>query len=786
MLTVTSTRHGLQVSDTSGRVSANTFTKQKHYKEAAKMLQVDVAAIEAAVAEFRARPPAEPVADETSAPEHSFRVRAMASSESSEFPTFAQALAASVEIPDSVIEWKDSSLCAAVDFDWHGDTKPPEHMLTFAITVTPCPTYAWLTKSGGLRLIYDAPGADMLGAVAAVKLADRFNPTGLELLTRTRRPAEMPSRMLTGELATATQSSDTVDDDARDAWLDEHGFTIGQRYGHEHCVIEPGRKSNSPSPVVVTEYGIYCHSCTTHTGRGFRSWAALTGAGTDDNMARLVRGFVHWEHAKLTLTQQFKLSESVLAPYYRACLTGRYGAEDPRIGMVFNNHGVIRGSGVWITHEGYNRTAKNMRATVSGLPAVCTREGKPVPQLVEKFLEAIPLDSDGYKPVRLIHGARIGTHHGSLDPRPSLVLSSDSNRPQYVPPGSRMTEPDAWAKVEELYPRIDRQLIELLVVARGAVERGAVSMAPMIFLDGVSGSGKTAHTQIAAAICGDMCTDLIPTSNDDTMGMRLWEAFQKGSFISVNEAAKGALKARVDETSFLNFLLHISPTATYRVLYHGHAALGGCPIVSITDIQFDEAVMSDGQLGRRAWYRNLGTEPRNWKLSTAAYGLGNIFDVRGQVAELTGLKHAVDSLLSHWIDRHFSAIDAMAPLDEVAASLGIKYMAESEQANDRVELMRQLFSAWQQWPGLKQSRTRKGWKAFGTEPESSDIARIWSGLHDHGNPVSWTRANERSWQQAVGWPNPLRLGVKHVRSNSQSQVQLGFEELADGKWRVLS
>lgn len=783
--------------ESNGVVVTSTFTRDAAARSAATRLGVPAEVIDAAVAAFRRDgtstatwTPPEDADDQT--PEDVFRVRLIhqPAANATEYDDFDAALGHPGATKEHVIEWKDAGLVAALDFDWH-TSKPPEDVGRFIHLATPRPSYGWVTRSGGLRLIYVRQGdtpADAIAAVAAYGLYQRMQPEALELKTGTRFPSgdieRLPGSVDLSSIRSMFDdtSFDTV---ARDEYLAERGLTIGSRHAHDVCPMNPGRRSNSPDPVLICDDGVRCFSCGGR-GRGFVSWGQLIGHYVPTEFAVCVRNFTHWEHARYVVAQHINLPDGLLESFYRAALVVSHGADDPRIPSVFRERDLVRFDGFWGTRQAEIRRDDRVKYTVAGLPVCLGPDGKIDNEKHERFLDSSSLDRWGYFPLKRVYGISMTRFMSPLpDCRPRIEVDTPGIiKPRYLEPDARDTEDAAWGLIESAYPGVDRALIELLVFCRGRIEFGHDNP-PMFLFEGASGSGKTGSPHLAAAICGEVCTNIVPQEREERLWSQILNAMHShGTFISVSEVVKSARKYRVQPRDYLNFMLQLTPQQVAHVLYKGPVKFGDVPILCVSDTEFTEEILADTQLGRRLFYRDLGQEFRDWKSGTAAAGLLSWTAIRS----VESFRRAADSLLSIWIDRYWQAPPAFT-VDEVAASLGIGYMKDREANSDRAELMASLFHAWLAYEGAGGAyakREARGFKAFRVDPDKFDIAAIWVQLHDENSPTTWSRANERSWQQVTGHPRPLRLVVRRMFDDRDSWVQLSFQERDGDKWKPVA
>lgn len=775
-------RNRLQVT-LDGKLALYAFTQPKHYRDAAKLLGVESSEIENAVAEFRRNPPPETgTPTETSFDPTPFLSRSMLAPTGTRYATFAEALANRPDGDESIITWDDPSLVCCVDLDWHKSPGPASlDPVSFAI---PAPPYAWVTRRGGLRLVYERVGeygADTLAAASLYEVLKRVTPEGVELKTVTRYPE--PDREI--RRCNASVDIDLVkrlftDRDfstsAREAYLDEHGLEVGARYNHDHCPVDPEHETSNADPVVVTEDGIHCHSCQGRNGNGFTSWAKLCGTSTPSILLTCIKSFTHWDHARYvleTLEAFQRLRDPRLQEaFYRAALTVVHGTDDTRVASVFRRRDFVRYLGYWGSESGDAYDTRFIKNRLAGLPCCINADGSLNNETHEIIHDQASIDKLGYIPLKKINGIRISTRwHNPPDGRPRIVAVNRANTPRYLNPDERIEERVAWDRIEMIWPEVARNVLEFLVYCRGLQEWGVNN--PMLFaFTGVSGVGKSGIMELAAAICGDHVTSVWPKKDTERNAQGLYDALRRGAFTLVNEVAKAAKKSGETERNYLDFLLQISPTTTTHILYRGSAPFGDVPILAITDIDIGEEVLADSQLGRRLWYVDLGDRRKQWDKASERHGINyKLPRTEPMFAE------AVDSLLSIWIDRYFSSPPGNP--EEVAEALSVYKMNASDFARNNPDLRKQFFAAWVELQAPDSAdvnrRTRRGYRAFRTEG-SEGISAIWSRLHDAESPVEWSRANEVSWAKLLGREGRVRCEVRRVYSDRSTWVQVAFTE----------
>ena len=489
---------------------------------------------------------------------------------------------------------------------------------------------AWVTDSGGLRLIFAAAApltARERGELAVELLALRAMPQveRVEFLATTRRA---PSPVSThtapvswllahaegGELSEAECSE-------VEAWLAEHGLARGRRHSHDTCVIDPCETSGTP-PVVPLDGGIYCYRCAGVTGDGFRSYATILGCATAvaHPLLAAARARVHWAHARVTLG----CSEGA----YRGALRAT-GADDDTVAAVFNpNWCWLRGEGGMWLHAQTLSPADVSRA----LPLLSwTRGGSP--DLVAQAINSGPLE--GMAPVRatscvLNPGAvppgvvAIGTR-ADVDPRRADALRWD----------------DAFCELEVAFPALSELYLRTLLLACACAEAGG-EIAGLLVL-GPSGSGKTATPLIAANLLGARVASLRLDVPCEDWRRQIGQALTQGQRpLVVNEIDKlrGLRGAHAQK------LLDLQDPHQWRPLHGSDVQTAWRAPLVLTGIRAPGAFAAP-ELGRRYRVLRLATRVPDWHISGGAKWRERVTETEALLGEPPRRARVADSLLRH-------------------------------------------------------------------------------------------------------------------------------------------
>lgn len=706
------------------------------------------------------------------------------------FDTLAEAISRPMSPGvEEIVSWSKAhrSVACCVDIDWHGGTVPSRDASNQPIIdqierAKPVPAYGWVTKHRGIRLVYTGDHADLRAAIAAVEIVSRlwgareFRPTAVELKcdTRVAPVGHRVIHFIEEQKLIVPRGADGFDDsfDHEDwvTYLEDVGMVIGQRYPHDKCLVHPEHASKSQRPVEVRNNCVICHSCQGNGIKGYIRYASSIlrsdsiDTANDMDIMKMVKNCTHYEHAQYVLKSVVPpiIRDEHLKLYYRALLVRYHGDDDPRIERVFYKYDMLRLNGVWGTSQGYARDKQLTKAAAASLPVAKDSSGGSIAAIAERLRDAAPLNDYGYPSLRPVFGMRVGTfHQPAADGVPRIVVSPNGVvPPTYIDEKTRKTSGKsrdwAWETLDTVWPGITREYIEMLIISRGLVERGEISLTPMFWLNDTKGAGKTASIFIAAGMLGDACSVLKATSDSTENYKEVLYAMDKGSFVLYDEIGKAANNTRRPKT-FFDFLLALSPGLMAKRLYAGPVPLGWLPVISLADTDWPEGFENDGQLGRRLLRVNLKPVTQEWRVTASAVGIYDFRNPRRVTEGYEDIPLACDVVVSCIIDEYFGG--TIAPLAETAAKLGIKYMIEGGKHADRMHVLRDFFEAWREH---KSDDLGNGFKAFDVS-DSSPLALMWDKVRDPEDRFKFSDANAESWQRVTGHSCRLEmLPVKRI------------------------
>lgn len=675
-------------------------------------------------------------------------------------------------LPDeALIEWDGTERLAALDVDFHQLTeeqRPSDESLDAVLhLINPAPVYCWLTHGRGIRCMYRGSSRHTAAEFAAAGFLSirRLYPIAEgEIKHATRHPASVRDNRRCGPVRPGTGSPDLshlaaqlrgerTQEDAVEKWLDEHGMKRGGRYPHDLCPLAPSSQGGR-EPVWVGDRGVHCHYCAGTTGRGFISWQKLCGDVTISTLGAMVRGRVHWGHAKYLFEALFDLRGTIAEQCYRAALKMVHEEADECFAGSLH---LLRLQGTWATGDG--RPLNNqIRGLLSELPAAIS------PGRVDEFLQTTPLDRHGYFELSPVWGCKIaGVHQQTAAPDSSvdvvffpLLLQlphMEPYRPRYIPAKERGELPAAWHLLESAFPGLHRGYVTLLIVAKGCAEvsRG---MPPMIFVTGPTGSAKTGAAQVAAAICGDTAAEVTWQANRERTRQGVLDAKSSGSFVVMNEVLKEGRAAGLDTVSTMDFILNLSSTSSSHKMYVGHVMMGRLPVFVWTDTGLPDDLAADSQLARRLVHVELPSRVE-WETSMIATGVNVPTRVR-----LAGehWAEACNVILSDIIDAHFREPSTFS---KIAAKLGFPTLLDATAPEKKIRL-REFFDAVCQAPsfssGADYQRFGVTWKEIRSDQETP-LSKLWGELSRNADGTV-RQLQAEDWQRVLSSPQPVKCEVK--------------------------
>lgn len=687
-------------------------------------------------------------------------------------------------VPDGVVEWRDDDAACFLDVDYHHvgmEFRPESARLRLLMSqVQPQPVLWFESKGKGVHALYvrKEVRATLLAASAGFAFT-QLDPTAtFEVVSRSRLPSGCvrvvePNADLSG---LRRYVGGVVSDTDVDEWLEERGLQRGTAYDHTHCPAEPWRESRG-APVWVGEGGVICKSCeakgvTLGSRRpGYFPYVSLCGSYDQGDVARMVENFTHWEHAKVVLDAKCRLEGKMARLVYEGLLRLRH-PDDDRVDRVFRvGSSLIRGVGRWVTPDRYE-TLCDLRATLSTLPAVRGRDGKPIPERLDMFDQTADLGRYGYVSIRPLHGMRVyGEYLGGDGPVttvvPPVYLAEPGQaalRPRYVPDTRRSSLDDAMRRVESVFPGLDRNYLLLLIAARG-VSEGETGIAPNIVCAGPSGSGKSQTSALAASILGDNVTEVPWNVNTERFRQGFSEGAERGSYVVVNELFKDVASTRRSYRSGFDAFLNLTPGSVSHKLYVGPVPIGRLPVAVVTDTFVPSEVRSDVQLARRFVYVRLDSR-LDWEQSIVDAGIGTPLGFRGASLENA---EASNAIASYVVDRFFH--DSPRSLVSIASDLGFTTLEHCDEVLDDPEALPSLFAEALRTPDAREDeRLRgRGWKRICFDDETP-LAEAWrsvcDGLTSFDAFANSRKCSEVDWARVVAVPRGTRLDVAKFRGKS--------------------
>lgn len=689
------------------------------------------------------------------------------------------------DLLEPVIYWDGCSELAALDMDMiEGHVLTDNDVLT--MEGVPTPAYSWVTKSGGLRMIYTAQDpftAEEIAAVAYLSLMTKAYKS-MEIKHETRHPGYVASDgNCCGQVFSRAQHFDPshlrrwlniygIDDEEVKEYLEKNDLSMGAQYEHDRCPVSPDRPSHG-KPVAILDKGIHCFSCEAYgivagsSKPGFFPYTYLCGNHASTVVYRCMENKTHWEHAKYVLESKLGITGRYASLVYSAGLLLHGFNRDVVDQCLTSGRNLIRMADRWtnISGETYSKDIKPLLASIPACQD--TETGVPSRARIAVFEQPFDLSPYGYTSIKPVYGIRIGTHYLPDREVTAVIhtreLADDAlirMRPYYRASAKRVIDP--WSIIERTFPRINRRFLELLICARGSIELG-MSMPPMLFVTGPTGAGKSLTVFLAASICGDRNTEVVWTSNIDRLRQSVMDA--NGAFVTFNEV----MKESKNNLAAMDFLLNMTPDSVSHYMYLGPMRMGRLPVMVLTDTEVPTRIKQDAQLARRIIHVPLDGQV-DWEASFSFTGLrhpGQYRQVDEQIAE------ACNSIVSAVIDTHFREYRTF---ESIAASLGYNRLSKSDEAQESKQMLRQLFEAvCKAADATVDWASGSGWRLIRRDLET-DIRKAWMSVCDESFTSS-RRCSEEDWSKLLATKEPTRL---EIRASGSDKVAVRFRS-ASGK-----
>ena len=675
------------------------------------------------------------------------------------------------QFTDPVITWKGTEDACFLDVDYHHipeSDRPGTLRLQFIMArIQPQPCLWFASRNGGVHALYIRQGdipADVLGAVAAFGYRSCDSTAVFDLLPHSRLPTSQVFQLTpTTDLNAARRFLVAgVDEGEVTKWLDEKGLSRGTAYDHSYCPYEPAAESKG-KPVWYGDNGVRCHRCEAKgvlwgsRYPGFFPYSVVVGSHTSNEVATMVRNFTHWTHAEVVLDAKCRLKGKHARLAYEGMLRLVHG-DDDRIARVFQTgEYLLRGVGKWVTPDRYE-TIGQCRPTLASLPSVCDSAGRPISERLDVFDSTVDISRYGYVPLRPLHGMRVfGEFLGGDATNISLVVPPANlprlQHPRYVPAPQRLPIEDAWERVEQVFPGLNRNYLLLLIAARGIAESES-SMPANIMVTGTTGTGKSSVALLAASMIGDGCNEILWVKDPQRFRQAYMDSADAGMYVVVNEVFKCAKQERTSPRQAMDVFLNLTPNSRSWQMYVGSVKLGRLPVTIVTDTYVPSEIRSDLQVGRRFIYVRLDGR-KEWETTLAAHGIGQDCNYRAHSPESA---EACNAIVSHVIDRWFR--DKVYTMNEIAEELGFTTLEHCDEVIDDPDAIPELYRQICDAPEHTDSRhPGKGWRRieFGTD---TLLARSWEAVCDGLNSFEAFSNSRKCFETDLSCVLPVPIGSR--------------------------
>lgn len=702
---------------------------------------------------------------------------------------------------DMLLTWAGKGALCCLDIDYHL-TRPPirSHLEAWIETrIAPRPAMWHFSRGGGAHLFYvgtDRFTAEELAAAAAIRFRTIDPSAGLDLVTHVRGAGSETVRPGPGGSGGAASLPGTgeASEEAIQEWLDANGVSLGSRYDHDKCPINPTKEAGQRQPVTVTDAGVFCFSCAAKglslgsRKPGFASWTALCATPGSGDVSAMVKNKVHWGHARWVLTEKYELPEQLARLGYAAALKAAHEElADDELARVFSDDtaDMARANDSWVNllSGNYHYPERSSMPLLGTLPTCLFRDEKgklrPVASRVAYMVQGHDLSDRGYSNLRVVRGFRMAREFlPSSGPTYVSVLEKELRKtpcaPRYLPRKGR--KPVEWAEsvYERYFPGMCWPAVRSQVCAAGSAQETRLGLQPMTFLAGASGAAKTTTVKLAAGILGTAAPDVTYLKDEEKLKRAVATASTRGAFALCNEFLKDHQRAnggRADPRAAMETILNLTPEALVHVMYLGPRPLGKLPAIVFTETNCPYQLRDYVQISRRVRLVRLFGRKDSWKESIAGLNLTpdtlHLYRLRDPE-----LNEAADVILSDLVDRFFSTPPGLS-WDSIADSLGCPTIETSTDFDDPKPDQRRFFELVCAAPEIEEERLRKrfpgGYKRIHRADNGDDageLSDLWNQFADKDWFNSQILSAEASWSDLIGSDQHVRLDVRSDGVNS--------------------
>jgi len=338
---------------------------------------------------------------------------------------------------------------------------------------------------------------------------------------------------------------------------------------------------------------------------------------------------------------------------------------------------------------------------------------------------------------------------------------------------------EAWGIVEEIFPKVRRDYLTLLLIARGVAE-GETGIAANILVAGNTSTGKTQTVHLAASLLGDRCTEIDWTPNDERFRQKYAEASDAGLFCCINEIVKTAARSKVPPRTAFDSFLTLTPGSLSHKLFVGPVPLTKVPVTVVTETSVPQDVLTDQQLSRRFVYVRLDRRIE-WQDPIIKAGIPG---PQGFRASSLLRADASNAIVSNVIDTWFRG--EPKSLSAMSKDLGFDTLEHADEVVDNPEALPVLFSEVCNAPDYTDSRmTGRGWKRIGMNDETT-LAEAWravcDGVMSLGTFGASRKCAEVDWSTVVRVPVGTRVDT--MRHGQAVFVRFRYGEARGGNYHV--